>query len=137
VRAIFPGFRNQKELSPYFHAADVFVLPSLWGETWGLVVNEALHHGLPAVVSSAVGCAPDLIEDGVTGAVAETGSPGSLAGALEKVLKFAGQPQTRARCRHKVSGYSTLAAASGIARAWLEITGWSGMTELVTRGTAA
>jgi glycosyltransferase involved in cell wall biosynthesis len=137
VRAIFPGFRNQKELSPYFHAADVFVLPSLWGETWGLVVNEALHHGLPAVVSAAVGCAPDLIEGGVTGAVADTGSAGSLAGAIETVLMFAGEPETRAWCRQKVSGYSTLAAASGIARAWFEITGWSGMTELVTRGTAA
>ena len=46
VRAIFLGFRNQRELSPYFHAADLFsYLPSLWGETWGLVVNEALHHG--------------------------------------------------------------------------------------------
>jgi len=137
VRAIFPGFRNQRELSPYFHAADVFVLPSLWGETWGLVVNEALHHGLPAVVSSAVGCAPDLIEEPVTGAVAETGSAESLAAAIERVLKFANGPEARAWRRQKVSGYSTLAAASGIARAWLEITGASGMTELVTRGTAA
>ena len=137
VRAIFPGFRNQKELSPYFHAADVFVLPSLCGETWGLVVNEALHHGLPAVVSSAVGCAPDLIEYGITGAVAEPGSPESLADAIETVLEFAGKPQTRACCRQKVSSYSTLAAASGIARAWVEVTGWSGMTELVTRGTTA
>jgi glycosyltransferase involved in cell wall biosynthesis len=137
VRAIFAGFRNQKELSPYFHAADLFVLPSLWGETWGLVVNEALHHGLPAVVSSAVGCAPDLIEDGVTGAVAETGSAESLADAMEKVLKFAGESKTRALCRQKVSGYSTLAAAGGIARAWLEITGWNGIPEVVRRGTAA
>lgn len=137
VRAIFPGFRNQMELSPYFHAADVFVLPSLWGETWGLVVNEALHHGLPAVVSSAVGCAPDLIEHGVTGAVAETGSAESLAGAIERVLNLAREPQTRARCRQKVSAYSTLAAASGIARAWREITGWSGIAELVKEGTAA
>jgi len=137
VRAIFAGFRNQTELSPYFHAADVFVLPSLRGETWGLVVNEALHHGLPAVVSAAVGCAPDLIEDGVTGAVAETGSAESLADSIERVLKFAAEPETRARCRQKVSGYSTLAAASGIARAWFEITGWNGMRELVRRGTAA
>jgi glycosyltransferase involved in cell wall biosynthesis len=101
------------------------------------VVNEALHHGLPAVVSSAVGCAPDLVEDDVTGAIAETGSPESLAAAIEKVLKFAGEPGTRAACRQKVSGYSTLAAARGIARAWLEITGWTGMAELVRRGTAA
>ena len=53
------GFRNQRQLSPYYHAADVLVLPSRRAETWGLVVNEALHHGVPCVVSDRVGCAPD------------------------------------------------------------------------------
>src|SRR5205823_8004989 len=67
VRAHFAGFKNQRELSPYFHASDVLVLPSRHGETWGLVVNEALHHGVPAIVSEAVGCAPDLIDPGETG----------------------------------------------------------------------
>lgn len=137
VRAIFLGFRNQRELSPCFHAADLFVLPSLWGETWGLVVNEALHHGLPAVVSSAVGCAPDLIEDGQTGAVAEAGSAESLARAIERGLKFAALPATRLGCRQKVSRYSIFEAARGIARAWHEITGTEGMTELALKGTAA
>ena len=63
--ARFLGFQNQTQLSPYYHAADLLALPSLHSETWGLVVNEALHHGLPSVVSDAVGCAPDLIEPGV------------------------------------------------------------------------
>ena len=82
VRVRFQGFRNQTQLSRYYHAADALVLPSRWGETWGLVVNEALHHGLPCLVSEAVGCAPDLIEPGRTGQVFETGSSQSLASAL-------------------------------------------------------
>ncbi len=57
----FAGFKNQKELPPYYLAADVFVLPSRrMGETWGLVVNEALNAGLPSIVSDAVGCGPDF-----------------------------------------------------------------------------
>src|SRR5262249_26163782 len=55
VEARFEGFRNQTELPAYYVAADVLVLPSDGGETWGLVVNEAMACGLPAVVSQAVG----------------------------------------------------------------------------------
>ncbi len=58
LRVRFVEFQAQRQLSPYYHAADLLVLPSLEAETWGLVVNEALHHGLPGVVSEAVGCRP-------------------------------------------------------------------------------
>ena len=59
--ASFTGFLNQTEISKAYVAADCLVLPSDYGETWGLVVNEAIASGLPAVVSSACGCAEDLI----------------------------------------------------------------------------
>ena len=39
------------------------MLPSDYGETWGLVVNEALASGLPCLVSDACGCAEDLAGD--------------------------------------------------------------------------
>src|SRR5215472_10359248 len=86
VRVEFLGFQNQSALSPYYHAADLLVLPSIHSETWGLVVNEALHHGLPCVASEAVGCAPDLIESGVTGYTFKSGSPNSLALVLQQAL---------------------------------------------------
>ena len=114
----FLGFQNQTQLSPYYHAADLLVLPSLHSETWGLVVNEALHHGVPCVVSEAVGCAPDLIEVGITGEIAATGSAESLSAAIERALALAGRPETRARCRDKVSGYTVEKAAQGIAEAY-------------------
>jgi len=59
--ASFAGFLNQTEISRAYVAADCLVLPSDYGETWGLVVNEALASGLPCVVSDACGCAEDLI----------------------------------------------------------------------------
>lgn len=64
----FAGFQNQTALPGYYAAADCLVLPSDGGETWGLVVNEAMACGVPAIVSDAVGCREDLIENDVTGA---------------------------------------------------------------------
>jgi glycosyltransferase involved in cell wall biosynthesis len=58
--ASFTGFLNQSEISQAYVAADCLVLPSDYGETWGLVVNEALASGLPCLVSQACGCAEDL-----------------------------------------------------------------------------
>lgn len=122
VRARFLGFQNQTRLSRYYHAADLMVLPSRRGETWGLVVNEALHHGVPCVVSEAVGCAPDLIRPGVTGQIFETGSAASLAGALSDAVGLIGRADTRDRCRQQVSRYSVTEAARGVARAYAEVT---------------
>jgi glycosyltransferase involved in cell wall biosynthesis len=62
-RASFAGFLNQTEISRAYVAADCLVLPSDYGETWGLVVNEALASGLPCLVSDACGCAEDLAGD--------------------------------------------------------------------------
>jgi glycosyltransferase involved in cell wall biosynthesis len=60
--ASFAGFLNQSEISRAYVAADCLVLPSDAGETWGLVVNEAMASGLPCIVSDACGCVEDLVE---------------------------------------------------------------------------
>lgn len=59
-RASFTGFLNQTKVSKAYAAADVLVLPSDYGETWGLVINEAMASGLPCVISSRCGSAEDL-----------------------------------------------------------------------------
>ncbi len=60
--ATFAGFLNQSEISRAYVAADCLMLPSDHGETWGLVVNEAMASGLPCVVSNLCGCGEDLID---------------------------------------------------------------------------
>jgi len=62
--ASFAGFLNQTEISRAYVAADCLVLPSDYGETWGLVVNEAMASGLPCVISDQCGCAEDLGKSG-------------------------------------------------------------------------
>ena len=62
VKAVtFWGFQNQTELPRFYADADIFVLPSGYGETWGLVVNEAMCYGKPVIVSDLVGCGIDLV----------------------------------------------------------------------------
>lgn len=77
----FVGFVNQTRMPEVYAAADVLVLPSS-SETWGLVVNEAFACGLPAIVSDRVGCAPDMILDGLTGSVVPVGDTEGLAKAV-------------------------------------------------------
>lgn len=57
----FFGFKNQTELKSMYANADALVLSSDYLETWGLVINEGFASGLPAIVSSAVGCSQNLI----------------------------------------------------------------------------
>jgi len=109
------GFLNQGELPQAYVAADVFCLPSLHHETWGLVVNEALNFGLPVVVSDKVGCAADLVRPGWNGFVAPAGEPAPLARALEELV--ADEELRRHfgnRGRELVSEYSVEACADGI-----------------------
>jgi glycosyltransferase involved in cell wall biosynthesis len=111
------GVRRQSELSRYYHLADTLVLPSRHGETWGLVVNEALHHGVPCVVSNRVGCAPDLIGP-LTGITFQGESADAIGAALTRVAELAGRLDVRARCRDRVAAYTVESAAAGIATAY-------------------
>ena len=112
------GFLNQTELGRAYAMADCLALPSDHSETWGLVVNEALATGLPVVVSDAVGCAPDLAPDGVTGRQFPLGDVGALAEQLDAVGRALPlTAETRARCRAAVAGHAFAAMTAGLVRA--------------------
>ncbi len=118
IKACFPGFQNQSALSAFYHAADVLVLPSREKETWGLVVNEAMLHGLPCVVSENVGSHPDLVIPGKTGEACQSGSASSLAIGLAKVMTALSEGHGfSADCHARVGRYSVPAAVDGIVEA--------------------
>jgi glycosyltransferase involved in cell wall biosynthesis len=57
----FPGFINQSEMASHYLAADILILSSRrMGETWGLVVSEALQAGCAVIMTNAVGCHRDF-----------------------------------------------------------------------------
>jgi glycosyltransferase involved in cell wall biosynthesis len=52
-----------KDLETLFDKTDVLVAPSIWCETFGFVVLEALSYGVPVIISATVG-AKDILADG-------------------------------------------------------------------------
>jgi len=81
-RALFVGFKNQSELGEFYAMADVLVLPSQNGETWGLVVNEALQFGLKVIASDKVGSSRDLIQTENQGYTFPSGQVEAFAKAI-------------------------------------------------------
>jgi len=83
----FTGFKNQTELPQYYALADIFVLPSGIGETWGLVVNEAMCFSLLVIVSDVVGCGQDLVRQNENGFVFLLGDINKLAERLKELAE--------------------------------------------------
>jgi glycosyltransferase involved in cell wall biosynthesis len=80
---VWKGRLSHLELLKEYHAADVLVLPSRF-DGLAQVVLEAMHTGLPAIVSTTVG-ARDFIEDGLNGWVFEAGCAEALRACMQTV----------------------------------------------------
>lgn len=114
IRVHFVGFVPQSEIVDYYLAADVVALPSRRaGETWGLVVNEALQAGCAVAVTDAVGCAPEFAGLPRFEVVPE-GDALALAAA---VIKLAGPERAFGWCDDALETYSIEHAAQQIADA--------------------
>jgi glycosyltransferase involved in cell wall biosynthesis len=115
----FLPFANQSEMPSRYLLADLFVLPSRGiYETWGLAVNEAMHMGVPCLVSNLVGCQRDLVTHGETGWVFDPSLPGSLGSALSEALSALESPSSKAEFRKaveaRISGYTYTQTTEGL-----------------------
>lgn len=68
TNVFFSGFQHPEPLARLYGEADVFVFPTL-GDTFGMVVSEAMASGLPVIATSAAGEIRDRVSDGVSGFV--------------------------------------------------------------------
>jgi glycosyltransferase involved in cell wall biosynthesis len=82
----FAGFLNQSQIVRAYASGDILVLPSD-GETWGMVVNEAMACRLPCLVSDRVGCHPDLVFPGETGVVFSHRNVPALTASIVKLAR--------------------------------------------------
>lgn len=81
----FVGFKKPKELSQYYKAADLFVLPTR-EDIWGLVINEAIAYGLPVVTTDRCLAGVEIISDGENGYVVPVEDSENLYKAIDKIL---------------------------------------------------
>jgi glycosyltransferase involved in cell wall biosynthesis len=78
----FLGRVPEEELASLYGAADLFVLPTVAYEGFGMATVEALACGTP-VVGTPVGATPELLRPLEGGLVAASATPGDLAAAIE------------------------------------------------------
>jgi glycosyltransferase involved in cell wall biosynthesis len=124
----FLPFTNQSEMPSRYLLADLFVLPSEGHyETWGLAVNEAMHMGVPCLVSDRVGCQSDLVTDGVTGWVFKSGQKDHLRTKLGEALStLRNDPQIfRKAVAERIANYNYEQATHGLLAALEHATGRS------------
>lgn len=119
-RVHFLPFANQSEMPARYLLADIFVLSSRGHyETWGLAVNEAMHMGVPCLVSDLVGCQRDLVTDGETGWVFRAEDPAHLQQKLAAAL--ATTPEQieglKKNIAARISSYTYPQATDGLRRA--------------------
>jgi len=113
----FAGFLNQSAIPRAYAASDCLILPSDYGETWGLVVNEAMACGLPAVVSDRVGCHPDLVLPGRTGEVFPFGDAGALAALM---VEFAADHEASQRLGRAARAHVATYSVENVVRGTLQ-----------------
>lgn len=70
-----------EELADFYRSADVFVLPTVSGEGYGLSLAEALATGVPAIVTDG-GAPSELVEPNLNGLTVPRGDVSSLGATM-------------------------------------------------------
>ena len=82
----FIPFMEKEELSDYYMLSDLFILPTR-EDIWGLVINEAMAHGLPVITTKSCLAGLELIEDGVNGFLVDRDNVTALADRMNRLLQ--------------------------------------------------
>jgi len=109
----FAGFVNQSEMAAHYLAADILALPSRrMGETWGLVVNEALGAGCGVIMTNAVGCFRDFSNSERVRVIPDNSSNA----CAQAIIGLAKMPRSFDWSAEFNATYSIENAAQGLAR---------------------
>ena len=84
----FLGFLRGNSLRAIYIASDIFVLPTIGHEGWGVVVQEALAAGLPIIASWRVGAARDFLTQQEVGRLFCPGCAEDLSENLSELISL-------------------------------------------------
>lgn len=83
------GKVDNSRIEEVFSETDVLILPSIWPENQPVSITEAMATRT-AVIASAIGGIPELVNDGINGYLFQ---PGSATDLKDKMLKFINDPE--------------------------------------------
>lgn len=81
-----PGKIDNARIDGVYAETDVLLLPSIWPENHPVTITEAMVSGIP-VIASRIGGIPEMVEEGVTGFLAEPGDPRHLAAQMARFIE--------------------------------------------------
>ena len=82
----FLGYVPDERLNALFSSADIFVLPSSFGESFGIVILEAMASGTP-VIGTEVGGIEEILEGGKYGVLVPPLNPSALAESMISLMR--------------------------------------------------
>lgn len=102
----FLDFCVKEELDCYYQAADLFVLPTR-EDIWGLVINEAMAHGLPVITTDRCIAGMELVGEGQDGYIIPTEDAAALYEKMKYLLKHPEQLHRMGQhAQEKMTGYT-------------------------------
>ena len=115
ARVQLEPFQQISELITSYSQASALVLSST-KDTWGLVVNEAMAAGVPCLVSSACGCAVDLVDHGRTGWIFDPADSQGLAALMHQAERQSPQERIvmQQAARERLHSFSLQSFAEGL-----------------------
>ena len=119
-RIIFTGYVEDVEV--YYNILDVCVHTSIEPEPFGLVITEAMSHGVP-VVASDRGAPKEIISNGVNGFLVD---PVDTVNLSEAIIKLLGDPDLRSKIggkgkEHVLKDYNLDAYGREIERIYMKV----------------
>ncbi|MBM3308313.1 MAG: glycosyltransferase family 4 protein [Candidatus Eisenbacteria bacterium] len=117
----FAGFVSRDSLARHFASADVFCSPAVGGESFGIVLLEAMAAGAPIVASDIAGYRA-VIRDRETGLLVRRGAADEIAAAVVALARDQRLRRRMAeRARRAVDRYSWDRVAREIADVYEEV----------------
>lgn len=111
---ILTGKLDQKKMSEYLSASDIYVLPSE-NDASPKALNEAMNFELPIVITDGIETASEMCKEGVNGFVVHVGDINAITDSLRKIISLGPAKMGRVS-RQIVSEYSY----ERVVNSWIE-----------------
>ncbi|GAA4918309.1 glycosyltransferase family 4 protein [Streptomonospora salina] len=117
-RVVCLGRVDEADKVRAYHSVDVFCAPNLGGESFGIVLAEAMSAGAP-ILASDIPAFSSVLREGAAGRLFATGDPAGLARGAAELLDAPERRETLSRAaRAAVDAYDWRTVAADVVRVY-------------------